>query len=35
VVIVSPKDVPAVEKHVSPLYPIGIVEEGSKGLRFA
>ncbi len=35
VLVVSPKDVAVVEKHIQPVYPIGIIEEGSKGIRFA
>jgi phosphoribosylformylglycinamidine cyclo-ligase len=35
VLIVSPKNVPEIERHLSPLYQIGEIEEGSKGIRFA
>jgi len=34
ILVVSPKDVPAVEKVLSPVYAIGVIEEGSKGIRF-
>jgi phosphoribosylformylglycinamidine cyclo-ligase len=34
VLVVSPKDVPLVEKQIRPVYPIGVIEEGSKGIRF-
>jgi phosphoribosylformylglycinamidine cyclo-ligase len=35
VLVVSPKDVSVVEKQIHPIYPIGVIEEGSKGIRFA
>ena len=35
VLVVSPKDVPEVERQIQPLYAIGVIEEGSKGIRFA
>jgi phosphoribosylformylglycinamidine cyclo-ligase len=35
VLIVAPKDVPEVEKVVKTVYAIGVVERGSKGIRFA
>ena len=35
VLVVSPKDVPEVEKQLRPVYAIGVIEEGSKGIRFA
>ena len=35
VLVVSPKDVPLVEKLIRPVYPIGVIEAGSKGIRFA
>ncbi len=35
VLIVSPKDVPIVEKQMDAVYPIGVIESGSKGIRFA
>jgi phosphoribosylformylglycinamidine cyclo-ligase len=34
VLVVSPKDVPDVERHLRPVYPIGVVEHGSRGIRF-
>ena len=33
--IAAPENVPALEKELDPLYRIGVVEEGSKGVRFA
>jgi len=33
--VVSPKDVPQVEKEINPVYPIGVIEEGGNGIRFA
>ena len=35
VLVVSPKDVPVVERQIRPVYPIGVIEEGSRGIRFA
>lgn len=35
VMAVAPQDVSIVEKHLKTVYPIGVVESGSKGLRFA
>ncbi len=35
VLVVSPKDVAVVEEHLRPVYPIGVIEEGSKGIRFS
>jgi phosphoribosylformylglycinamidine cyclo-ligase len=35
VLVVSPKDVPEVEKQLKSVYAIGVIEEGSKGIRFA
>lgn len=35
VLVVSPKDVAVVEKLIQPLYAIGVIESGSKGIRFA
>jgi phosphoribosylaminoimidazole (AIR) synthetase len=35
VLVVSPKDVQEVEKHLRPVYAIGVIEEGSKGIKFA
>jgi len=34
VLVVAPKDVPIVEKQIHPVYRIGVIEEGSKGIRF-
>ena len=34
VLVVSPKDVPEVEKQLRPVYAIGVIEEGSKRIRF-
>lgn len=34
VLVVSPKDVGEVEKHIRPVHAIGVIEEGSKGIRF-
>jgi len=35
VLVVSPKDVAVVEKQIRTVYPIGVIESGSKGIRFA
>jgi phosphoribosylformylglycinamidine cyclo-ligase len=35
VLVVSPKDVAVVEKQIRPVYRIGLIEEGSRGIRFA
>jgi len=35
VLVVSPKDVPVVEKTVGAVHAIGVIEAGSKGIRFA
>lgn len=35
VLVVSPKDVPEVEKALKTVYAIGVIEKGSKGIRFA
>jgi len=35
VLVVSPKNAPEVEKRLRPVYAIGVVEEGSKGITFA
>jgi phosphoribosylformylglycinamidine cyclo-ligase len=35
VLIVSPKDVPIVEKQIKPVYAIGVIENGTQGIRFA
>jgi len=35
VLIVAPGDVAEVEKRIRPLYPIGVIEKGSQGIRFA
>lgn len=35
VMAVAPENVSVIEKHVKTVYPIGVVEEGSQGLRFA
>ncbi len=35
VLVVSPKDVPIVEKQIKTIYPIGVIESGSKEIRFA
>lgn len=35
ILVVAPGDVPRVEKDLKPIYPIGVVEEGSRGIRFA
>ncbi len=34
VLVVSPKDVPMVENHLSTVYQIGVIEQGSKEIRF-
>lgn len=35
VLVVSPANVPLVEKQLKTVYPIGVIEEGSRGIRFA
>lgn len=35
VLVVAPSDVPEVEKYISKVYPIGVIEAGGKGIRFA
>ncbi|OGR92102.1 MAG: phosphoribosylformylglycinamidine cyclo-ligase [Elusimicrobia bacterium RIFCSPLOWO2_01_FULL_59_12] len=35
VMVVSPKDVEVVQKNVKPVYRIGTIERGSRGVRFA
>jgi len=35
VLVVAPNDVPQVERCLSPVYPIGVVERGSQSIRFA
>ncbi len=35
VLVVSPQDVGLVEKQIRPVYPIGVIEAGSRGIRFA
>jgi phosphoribosylformylglycinamidine cyclo-ligase len=35
VLVVTPRDVPIVEKQLKTVYAIGVIEEGSKGIRFA
>ncbi|MFA5976043.1 MAG: phosphoribosylformylglycinamidine cyclo-ligase [Elusimicrobiota bacterium] len=35
VLVVSPNDVSAVESHLKTVYPIGVIEEGSREIRFA
>jgi len=35
VLIVAPSNVREIEKRLPKVYPIGVIEEGRKGIRFA
>jgi phosphoribosylformylglycinamidine cyclo-ligase len=34
VIIAAPKNVPLIQKHIHPLYSLGVIERGTKGVRF-